>query len=158
MCQLKTIACLAGLLVLSAAASAQQDVINTFAGGGPNNVPATSANASDAIALATDGSGNYYFAIAGEPEVRVFKVNASGVLTVLAGNGFAGYSGDGGPGPQAELNVPSGIAADSSGNVYIADTDNCLVRKVDTSGAISTFAGTPGQCGYAGDGGLATSA
>jgi len=61
MCQLRTIMCLASLLAVSAAGSAQQDYIKTIAGGGPNNVPATSANAPTPMSVAVDGSGNYYF-------------------------------------------------------------------------------------------------
>ena len=162
MCQLRTVACLASLLLLASVASAQQDVINTFAGGGPNNLPATSANVPQAQAVATDAFGNYYIASNGSvnnpPESRVFKVNSSGTLTLFAGNGFQGYSGDGGPALQAELNYPSGVAADSFGNVYIADTNNCVIRKVDSSGTITTFAGTPNVCNFGGDGGFATSA
>jgi hypothetical protein len=158
MCRLRTFVCLASLLLLSTAASAQEDVINTLAGGGPNNVPATSASVPYPVAVATDHSRNYYFTTYTSQQYRVFKVNASGTLTVFAGNGSAGYSGDGGPAPQAELNSPWGIAADSFGNVYIADTYNCIIRRVDNAGTISTFAGTPGYCSYGGDGGAATSA
>jgi hypothetical protein len=156
MCRLRIAICLASLL-LSAAGSAQQDVINTFAGGGPNNLPATSSNVAWPVAVATGGSGNFYFATSWDTEYRVFKVNASGILTVFAGNGLPGYSGDGGPAAQAELNYPQGVAADSSGNVYLADSNKCVIRKVDTTGTITTFAGT-GTVGYGGDGGPATSA
>jgi sugar lactone lactonase YvrE len=161
---MRNVVCLASLLLLAAAASAQQDVINTVAGGGPNNLPGTSANVYSPEGVAMDTFGNYYFVILYSPEMRVFKVNSSGTLTVFAGNGLQGYSGDGGPATQAELNDPSGVAADSVGNVYIADEANCLIRKVDhTTGQISTFAGTPPvagtpQCGYTGDGYAATSA
>jgi len=171
--QLRTVVCLASLLLLSTPASAQlptpaaralqQDIINTFAGGGPNNIPATSANVPLPWGVATDTSGNFYFSSWSSLDVRVYKVDKSGTLTVLAGNGLQGYSGDGGPAAQAELNGPRGVAADSFGNVYIADTGNCIIRKIDTTGTISTFAGTPPvnnytECGYSGDGGLATSA
>jgi hypothetical protein len=166
MCQLRTVICLASLLLLSVPAGAQlppmlpqeQDVIKTFAGGGPNNVPATSANVSEALGVATDSSGNFYFSANYPVQSRVFKVNASGTLTVFAGNGSHSYGGDGGPAAQAELNTPQGIAADSFGNVYIADAGNCVIRKVDKTGTISTFAGTGRECGYGGDGGAATSA
>ena len=133
-------------------------MINTYAGGGPNNVPATSANVAYPVAIATDSSGNYYFGTAVAAEVRVFRVSSSGTLTVFAGNGFEGYGGDGGPAAQGELSYPAGIAADSLGNVYIADEAICIIRKVDTTGTISTFAGTLGNCSYGGDGGPATSA
>jgi len=153
------VVCAAILLFVSGAASAQQDYINNFAGGGPNNVPATSADVNYPITTATDSAGNFY--IASYNQQRVFKVSPGGTLTVLAGNGFTGYSGDGGPATQAELSLylQSQIAVDSSGNVYIPDYYNCVVRVVNhTTGNISTFAGTPGSCTFAGDTGPATSA
>jgi sugar lactone lactonase YvrE len=141
--QLKTVICLASLLLLPAAARAQQGVINTFAGGGPNNLPAIAANVPYPLAVATDGAGNYYFTTFNTNDSnRVFKVDTTGTLTVFAGTGFAGDSGDNGPATQAELDGPEGIAADSAGNVYIADTNNCVVRKVDKNGIITTIAGT----------------
>jgi hypothetical protein len=140
--QMRNVVCLASLLLLSAAASAQQDYISTFAGRGPNNMLATLANVPGPVAVATDTSGNYYFINSNN---QAFKVS-SGTLTLIAGNGVAGYSGDGGPATQAELDEPSGIALDSFGNIYIADTGSCTIRKVDhTTGYISTFAGTAGN-------------
>ena len=157
---LRIVVWIASLLLMSRAASAQQDLISTFAGGGPNNVPATAANVDYPFSVATDSSGNFY--IVSRYQERVFKVDhTSGILTVFAGNGLAGYSGDGGPAPQATLNLgsPSQVAVDSSGNVYFADTLNCVVREVDhTTGNINIFAGTAGNCSYGGDGGAATSA
>ncbi len=75
-------------------------------------------------------------------------------ISTFAGNGTAGYAGDGGAAVNAEFNSPAGLAVDSAGNVYIADSGNSTVRKVDTSGNITTFAGT-GVWGYSGDGGPA---
>ncbi len=89
----------------------------------------------------------------------MFKVTPSGFLTVVAGNGLEGYSGDGvtGGAAQAMLNYPQGVAVDGNGNVYIADTDNCVIRKVDTTNTITTVAGGgPGYRGYDGDGSPAT--
>ena len=89
---------------------------------------------------------------------RIRKVDlATGLITTFAGNGSSGYSGDGGPATDAELNYPKGVFADQSGNVYIADTLNHRIRKVDTDGIITTFAGN-GSSGHSGDGGLATNA
>ena len=85
---------------------------------------------------------------------RVRQVSPSGVITTLAGTGKFGYAGDGGPAKMAELNQPSGVAVDGSGNVYIADTNNYRVRKVSADGTITTVAGN-GVSGYAGDGGAA---
>lgn len=86
----------------------------------------------------------------------ILQVNP-GNLKTIAGNGTAGYSGDGGQATAAEFTEPGGIAFDPAGNLYITDVTNSLIRKVDTSGNISTFAGT-GAAGYSGDGGPATSA
>lgn len=78
-------------------------------------------------------------------------------ISTSAGNGTAGYRGDGGAATSAEINYPGGVAVDLDGNVYIADTSNCRIREVSTSGIITTFAGN-GTCGYGGDNGLATGA
>ncbi|MBV9300557.1 MAG: choice-of-anchor D domain-containing protein [Acidobacteriaceae bacterium] len=151
------------LLPLTLRASAP-DTISTYAGGGPNNVPATQANVPYPVNTAVDTAGNFYFVIAGAggngvSAHRVYKVTTSGTVTIVAGNGFSGYAGDGGQATQAQLYYPNAAAVDRSGNVFIADFGNCIVRKVTTSsGVISTFAGTPQSCGYGGDGGAATSA
>jgi hypothetical protein len=148
-----------GLLALMAvSAAAQQNQINTVVGGGPNDMPALDADIYGAYQVALDSSGNFY--IAAYNQQRVFKVTPAGFLTVVAGNGLAGYSGDGvtGGAAQAMLNYPEGVAVDSNGNVYIADTDNCVIRKVTTStNTITTVAGVQGNCGYIGDGTPATS-
>ncbi len=89
------------------------------------------------MGVAADAAGDVYIADTGNNRIR--KVS-NGVITTIAGNGFLGYSGDGGPATSAELNQPFGVAADVSGNVYIADSENYVVRKV-SNGAITTFAG-----------------
>jgi len=137
------------VLALTLAAAAQQNVISTAIGGGPNNIPALDADINGPESVAFDSAGNYYFS-ASFTSNRVFKVNASGTLTVVAGNGLPGYSGDGGPAAQATLNQPQGVAVDGSGNVYIADYSNEVIRMVNSSGIISTIAGT-GSCTYDGD-------
>src|SRR5262249_37917566 len=86
----------------------------------------------------------------------VFKVDANGNLTRLAGNGRAGYSGDGGPATAAQLSFPMGIAIDASGNVFVADRDASVVRKI-ANGIITTVAGT-GKPGFTGDGGPSAAA
>ena len=103
--------------------------------------------------MAYDAGGNLYFAQIGNCVVR--KVDTTGNISTVAGNGTCGFSGDTGPAPKAQLNLPRGVAVDSSGNLYIGDSINHRVRKVDTSGTITTFAGT-GQGGFSGDGGAAT--
>jgi sugar lactone lactonase YvrE len=86
----------------------------------------------------------------------VIRVDPDGAFTVVAGSGAAGYSGDGGPATAARLHSPSGIAADREGNVYVADTDNHRIRKIDADGMITTVAGT-GRPGLSGDGWRASS-
>jgi trimeric autotransporter adhesin len=133
-------------------------IISTVAGNGTpgfagDGGAAASAQIAFPEALATDASGNLYFADTGNQRVR--KI-ANGTISTIAGNGATGYSGDGGAAISATLNSPSGLAFDSAGNLYIADYGNNVIRKV-SNGVISTVAGS-GLQAYAGDGGLATSA
>jgi sugar lactone lactonase YvrE len=156
----KFVICAAILLFVSGAVSAQQGIINNYAGGGPNDVPATSAPTVYPIAIAVDGSGNFYFTTNTTDEQRVFKVTPSGTMTVLAGSGPAGYAGDGGPATQAQLDYPDGLAIDHAGNVFISEFYNCAVREVNAStGIINTIAGIANAgCSYNGDSQPATSA
>ena len=135
-------------------------IITTVVGTGTSGYsgdggPATSAQISLPVDLAFDVPGNLY--IAEGQQIR--KVAAgTGIITTIAGNGTAGYSGDGGPAISAQLNVPSALRFDSNGNLYIADTSNSRIRKIDAAtGVITTIAGT-GTAGFSGDGGPATSA
>ncbi len=151
-----------------------QYLISTVAGGGPNNLSGLNASIGYPASIAFDSSGNTY--IADSSANRIFEVSTTN-LTVVAGNGAVagdgavGFSGDGGPATSATLNNPEGIFVDGSGNIFIADTNNCVIRVVNTGtspvtiagvtiqpGDIATVAGTPGSCGYSGDGGSATSA
>lgn len=111
------------------------------AGAPTEGVPATSSRFNTPYGIAKDGSGNLY--ICDETNNVVRKVDASGNVTLFAGNGTAGYTGDGGAATAAacELNAPVGVAVDGAGNVYIADYRNNAVRMVNTSGIISTIAG-----------------
>ncbi len=111
---------------------------------------------SQPVGVARDSAGNTYIADTNENRVR--KVAANGTITTVAGTGTLGYSGDGGPAASAWLNQPRGLALDASGNLYIADSNNYRIRKVDTSGNITTVAGYGSCCSAAGDGGAATSA
>jgi sugar lactone lactonase YvrE len=133
--------------------------ISTIAGNGNvgfncNNGTATGLALNHPSGVAVDGSGNLYIADYGNQCVR--KVAAGNIATV-AGNGTASYGGDGGPATSAELNYPTGVAVDSSGDLYIADYVNSRVRMVNATGTITTVAGT-GTAGFSGDGGPATSA
>ncbi len=135
-------------------------IITTIAGNGigsfaGDNGPATSASLYYPNDVAIDGAGNVY--IADMYNQRIRKVDPSGIITTIAGDGTAGYAGDNGPATSARLNYPSGVAVDSTGNVYIADMYNQRIRKVDASGTITTVAGN-GNPGYSGDNGSATSA
>ena len=137
-------------------------IITTFAGNGihgycGDNGAATSACLNDSFGgqITVDAAGNIFIADADNNRIR--KVNTSGVISTIAGNGIGGYSGDGGPATSASLSTPIGVAVDGLGNIYIADFVNNRIRKVDTSGVISTIAGN-GDLGYSGDGGPATSA
>ncbi len=137
---------------------APDGTITTIAGGNQSGFGGDGSNASFArlnspSAIAVDRLGNIYFTDTGNQRVR--KINGAGVITTIAGTGAVGFSGDGGQGTSAQLNFPQSIAVDSAGNVYIADTENNRVRKIDTQGIITTVAGS--NTG-AGDGGLAASA
>jgi len=134
--------------------------ITTVAGSGTqgysgDGAAATSAQLNTPVGLAVDKSGNVYIADVDDSVVR--KVSTGGTITTVAGNGSQGYSGDTGPAASAMLNGPEGVAVDASGNLYISDTLNGVIRKVTASGTISTVAGN-GIDGYSGDGGPATSA
>jgi len=130
--------------------------VTTIAGGfiGDAN-PATAASLNLPKDVTVDSLGNIY--IADTYNHRVRKVDTSGIITTLAGTGFNGFSGNGGPATAATLFWPQGTAVDSSGNVFIADSLNYVVRKVDIGGTITAFAGD-GNNGYTGDGGPATAA
>ncbi|WP_406279151.1 NHL repeat-containing protein [Nocardia sp. NBC_00881] len=138
-----------------------QGVITTVAGAAPiagfggDGGPATAAAARlySPAGVAVDASGNIY--IADTSNHRVRRVDSQGVITTVAGNGSTEFAGDMGPASATTLKYPMGVAVDSSGNVYIADTDNQRVRQVDSLGIIATVAGN-GTAGYFGEGGPAT--
>jgi uncharacterized repeat protein (TIGR01451 family) len=152
---------LLGILFLfpAAATKAQApNTITTVAGGGTNPTAATSAFLPMPRAAVRDGQGNTFISVPGLN--IVYKVDSGGTLRAYAGTGIIGFSGDGGPAAQAQLANPAGLAIDAEGNLFIADTLNNRIRKVDTSGNITTVAGSedPGSPAFGGDSGLATSA
>ncbi|MBC8233690.1 putative Ig domain-containing protein [bacterium] len=126
---------------------------NGYSGG--DGGPATEASFNYPSDVAIDSLGNLY--IADYLNHRIRKVDTSGIITTVAGDGSRGYSGDGGPATEARLYYPIGVAVDSLGNLYIADGWNQRIRKVDTSGILTIVAGGNGR-GYSGDGGPATGA
>jgi len=137
-------------------------IITTVAGNGTagfsgDGGPATSASLANPTGVALDGSNNLYIADLNHSRIR--KVDAvTGVITTVAGNGIAGFSGDGGPATSASLRSPFGVALDSADNLYIADLNSQRIRKVDAAtGVITTVAGD-GTFGFSGDGGPAIGA
>jgi len=124
-------------------------VLSTYAGNGSPRFAQTP------WALAMDYSGNLYACDDGVG-TRVYKVTADGAITTIAGNGTSGFSGDGGPATSAQLFEARAVAVDAAGNVYIADTGNLRVRRVDPSGIITTVAGGPNTSPNEVDGGPPT--
>jgi hypothetical protein len=116
---------------------------------------ATAAKLNNPTIITIDAIGNLY--IADYANYRIRMVNTAGIISTIAGNGTAGYSGDGGQATNAELNASIDVVFDIAGNLYIADFYNYRVRKVTTTGIISTIAGN-GTLGFSGDGGQATNA
>jgi sugar lactone lactonase YvrE len=135
-------------------------IITTVAGNGTRGFsgdggPATQAQLFSPAEIHLDRAGNLYLADDGNNRIR--RVDPKGIITTVAGNGAKGFSGDGGPAREAQLSNVWGVTVDDAGNLYIADTGNNRIRKVDSSGRITTIAGT-GVAGGVGDGGPATRA
>src|SRR5579872_5713558 len=136
---------------------ASSQTISTIAGNGTggyggNNGPATAAKLDWPTGVAVDAAGNVFVADMGNNVIR--KINTAGIITTVAGNGTGagtgvglpgtgsgGYTGDGAVATNAELWSPTDVAVDAAGNLYIADNGNNVIRKVNTAGIISTFAG-----------------
>lgn len=132
-------------------------IIATIAGAGTSTADGISANTAS-LSLITDvavDNSNNLFLVDGS---RIRKIDQLGIISTVAGTGNAGFSGDGGLATQAQLYGPEAIAIDGAGNLFIADGNAHCVRKVNSSGIISTIAGVGGLSGYSGDGGAASSA
>ena len=137
-------------------------IITTVAGASSigssgDNGPASAATLDAPTALALDNKGNLYLADTRGQRIR--RIDAlTGVITTVAGTGAQGFEGDGGAATAASMDSPGGLAVDSNGNLYLADTHNHRIRRIDTAtGAITTVAGT-GVSGFAGDNNSATTA
>lgn len=150
------------LLTCLITGSASAQVINTIAGNDTagyngDGMPGITTQIYNASQLCFDRSGNLL--IADEDNDRIRKMDLStGIITTIAGTGFGGYGGDGGPAVNARLWLPDAVRTDTFGNIYIADGMNARVRKITLStGIITTIAGT-GVSGGSGDGGPATHA
>ncbi len=151
------------LVFVATAIRAQQHTIATVAGGIPNDIAALQVGVGTPARIFKDSAGNFYMStmVVGDEGLYgnvVYKVDSSGQLTTVAGNGTEGFSGDGGPATNAALSGPEGVFVDRAGNIFIADSLNDRIRKVDAAtGIIHTVAGN-GNFGFSGDGGPATSA
>jgi uncharacterized protein (TIGR03437 family) len=135
-------------------------IVSTVAGTGVQGFSgdggaATLATLNTPTSVIVDPAGNLYFADSGNQRIR--RIDTNGTITTIAGNGVAGFFGDGGLATFASMNIPLGLARDQSGNLYFADGNNNRIRKITPSGIISTFAGN-GMGLFAGDGGQATGA
>jgi hypothetical protein len=142
--------------------TAATGIISTIAGTGVSGFSgdgsaATAAQLANPVAVAVDGSGNVY--ISDQYNQRIRKITASsGTISTIAGTGTYSYSGDGGAATSATFQNPAGLSVDASGNIYVADLFNHVVRKITAStGVITTIAGS-GAAGYSGDGATASSA
>ena len=143
-------------------------MIKTFAGNRVASAPygqsgdggsALNASLAYPISVGFDLAGNAYISDGGSiSPSAVRKVNTAGIIDRFAGTYVNGFSGDGGPAVNAQVNVVQSVVCDPNGNIYIGDLVNRVIRKVNSSGIITTIAGTPNQPGYTGDGGPATSA
>ena len=151
-------AMIVAVLFLAAAVSPSA-TINTVAGNGTSAFSgdqgaAAGASLSEPIGLAVDAAGNLFIADASNHRVR--RVDTLGIITTVAGNGVGRFSGDGGKATSASLNTPTGLAVDASGNLFIADTFNSRIRKVDAAGVVTTVAGNE-EARFSRDGVAATS-
>jgi hypothetical protein len=133
---------LVAILPFFSTAFGQEYMISTVAGGAPPATPAlgTTVSIYPPAGVAVDAQGNAFFS----SNNCIFKLDRSGILTRVAGNSRPGYSGDGGPAVNAQLNEPAGLAIDKEQNLYVVDRSNHRVRRISADGIITTVAGQPG--------------
>src|SRR5262245_31511795 len=145
------------LLLGDVTSFAQSYLIATYAGPGlPINGALATTQAIDfPYAVISDGAGGFY--ISSYVPSRIYRIDADGKLTVVAGSSIPGFSGDLGPARLPQINGPMGLALDSLGDLFFADNANNCVREITPDGIITTVAGT-GVAGFTGDGALATGA
>ena len=144
-----------------------EGIIETVAGNGPlgtaaeggdltgDGGPALEATLQEPVGIAFDADGALLVADRDHHAIR--SIAPDGTITTIAGTGEQSYSGDGGPAEDATFVSPVYVVPDASGNLYVADDEAGVIRRIDTSGTITTFAGT-GEIGYSGDGGPAIEA
>ena len=154
----KKLAFIVALCLLNFEVVAQ--IINTYAGIGTagfsgDGGPASAAQFNRPTGICFDPIGNMYVSDLNNNRVR--KINTSGIISTIAGNGTSRYIGDSGPATAASFTGPAGLAIDRTGNLYVMDADSPAIRKISASGIITTVAGN-GLQGYSGDGGPATAA
>jgi len=139
---------------------APSGIITTIAGTGVNGFsgdagPATAADLNNPVGVTVDGAGSVY--IADELNRRIRRVDPSGIITTIAGDGVSASTGDGGPSAAARLQRPIDVRVDGLGNIFVADAEANRIRRIGADGIVTTVAGT-GQPGFSGDGGGATAA
>jgi uncharacterized protein (TIGR03437 family) len=132
-----------------------QSILGTLLGGSPNGLPALTASLYMPSAVVSDANGNVYVALKGAHQV--VRIDNTGTVWTVAGNGISGSTGDGGPATAATLSTPVGLALDQAGALYIVDSTAGRIRRVGLDGAIATFAGN-GLNAFSGDGGPAINA
>ncbi|MZH41380.1 MAG: hypothetical protein F3740_06195 [Nitrospinae bacterium] len=142
------------LLILAVSSTATAENLFPYKDVGDGK-PATSVSLTLVDGVVVDRDGNIYLSHRSKNRIR--KVTPDGIITTIAGNGTAGFSGDGGPALEASLNFPAGLALDWAGNLYVADRNNHRIRMISNSGIITTVAGT-GKPDFGGDGGPAIEA
>ncbi|MBC7545537.1 MAG: hypothetical protein H7338_22640 [Candidatus Sericytochromatia bacterium] len=144
-----------GSAVIGATAAVFVGANGTSAGYSGDGGPAAQARFGNARGMVSDAAGNFYFVDTTYHVIR--RVGTDGIISTYAGNGMAGFAGDGGLASGAQFTSPAGLAIDAAGNLYVGDAGNHRIRKITPAGTVSTLAGSGNQ-GFSGDGGPAHAA